>query len=114
MLNLTRISGVTASTIKTIAAKLSELRELYLYADAGIENEGFAALGKGVVSKLNILDLCGCSKLEDQSLIDICTNNHDLRYLNLTWCLALTDRGVSDSIQHISPGLQLLSLFGNL
>ena len=63
MLNLTRIPGLTSETIKAVAVSLQELRELYLYADAAIDNSAFNALADPttcVVTKLTILDLCGC------------------------------------------------------
>jgi len=63
VLNLTRISGVTCEAVKQIATKLPQLRELFLYADSGVSNEGFAALADestSVVKKLEILELCGC------------------------------------------------------
>jgi hypothetical protein len=108
---------VTAASLIQIAKSLPSLRELYLYADAGIDNKGFAALADpavSVVRNLTLLDVCGCSMLEDESLVGICELNHHLRYLNLSWCLALTDHSIVDGIPRLIDGLTLLSLFGNL
>ena len=53
-------------------------------------------------------------RLSDESLIGICRNNPNLVYLNLTWCLTLTDAGIVDGIcKELVKGLNLLSLFGN-
>ena len=53
-------------------------------------------------------------RLTDDSLIGICKLNPGLTYLNLTWCLALTDKGIQEGIcKHLSKGLNLLSLYGN-
>ena len=53
-------------------------------------------------------------RLSDDSLIGICKLNPNLTYLNLTWCLSLTDRGIVEGIcKHLEKGLNLLSLYGN-
>ena len=35
----------------------------------------------------------------------------NLKYLNITWCLALTDRGIVEGVSKLE-GLDLLSVFG--
>lgn len=121
-MNLTRIHGVTAATLKTLSTRLPNLRELYLYADAEIDDSGFTALSstESVITKLTTLDLCGCQLISDNNVINICIKNPHLRYLNLTWCLRLTDRAISEGIcgqteqgPNLKDGLTLLSLFGN-
>ena len=75
VLNLTRINGVTSQAIKDIAVSLPDLRELYLYADASIDDEAFKCLSNpetSVITKLVTLDLCGCQLTEDESIIGIC------------------------------------------
>jgi F-box and leucine-rich repeat protein 2/20 len=122
VLNLTRIDGVTSAAISAVSQHLPQLRELYLYANAGIADSAFFQLGSdaSVVRNLEILDLCGCQLLEDDSLISLCRSNPRLSILNLTWCIRVTDKGIvegvcgqSGEIYHINDGLELLSLFGN-
>ena len=43
----------------------------------------------------------------------LCRRNKALVYLNLTWCLALTDIGIVDGVCTLPNGLNLLSMFGN-
>ena len=63
---------------------------------------------------MEVLELCGMQRLSDESLIGICRLNPGLTYLNLTWCLALTDRGIVEGVcKHLERGLNLLSLYGN-
>lgn len=67
----------------------------------------------GVVTKLEKIDLCGCQRLSDASLTNLCVNNPGLTYLNLTWCLSITDLGITEGICALPNGLNLLGLFGN-
>ena len=53
-------------------------------------------------------------RLSDISLIGLCRHNPNLTYLNLSWCLTLTDKGIVEGIcAYLTKGLNLLSLFGN-
>lgn len=141
ILNLTRIANVTDACIESVAHCLPELRELYLYADSQLSDKAFQHLShpqsskcsafevstrmdmrtnllivvcnKGVVRKLEKIDLCGCQRLSDQSLIQLCLNNQNsLVSLNLTWCLEITDRGIQEGVA-VLDSLDLLSMFGN-
>lgn len=46
-------------------------------------------------------------------MIQLCLNNPDLGYLNLTWCTSISDRAVIEGVAQLPNGLTLLSLFGN-
>ena len=117
ILNLTRITLITDDSLKAIVTNLEQLRELYLYANSQLSDQAFSYLADSelsIVNKLEILDLCGMQRLSDESLIGICRNNPNLTYLNLSWCLALTDKGIVEGIcTSLVKGLNLLSLFGN-
>ena len=67
----------------------------------------------GKVRKLEIVDLCGMQRLSDESLIGLCKLNPQLLSLNLTWCLALTDKAFTDGLSKLVKGMTLLSVFGN-
>ena len=63
--------------------------------------------------KLEKIDLCGCQRLSDASLAQLCLNNSaSLVSLNLTWCLSITDQGILSGVAHLD-NLELLSMFGN-
>ena len=66
-----------------------------------------------MVRKLEAIDLCGCQRLSDSSLTQLCLNNQtSLVSLNLTWCLSITDQGILGGVAHLD-NLELLSMFGN-
>ena len=62
--------------------------------------------------KMEFLDFCGCKLLMDESLIEMTKNFKNLKYLNLTWCLNLTDRSVVEGVSKYLDKLNLLSVFG--
>ena len=63
--------------------------------------------------KLEKIDLCGCQRLSDASLTQLCLNNSaSLVSLNMTWCLSITDQGILSGVAHLD-NLELLSMFGN-
>ena len=51
VLNLTRLVNISDDSIKVVAECLSELRELYLYADAQLSDEAFKHLANSELSK---------------------------------------------------------------
>ena len=84
---------VSEKAMDKVGEKLSKLEYLNLYANAEIAAEGFQALAQsrkpfiftfGVAyHKLKFLDLCGCKKLTDDNVVQLCKNFPDLTYLNL-------------------------------
>jgi len=63
-----------------------------------------------LLSNLTFLDLCGAQNLSDNGLVCI-SRCRGLTYLNLTWCVRVTDTGVVAIVQGCQS-LELLSLFG--
>uniref|UniRef100_A0A7S3CJI8 F-box/LRR-repeat protein 15-like leucin rich repeat domain-containing protein n=1 Tax=Strombidium rassoulzadegani TaxID=1082188 RepID=A0A7S3CJI8_9SPIT len=80
-----------------------------------IQDSGFRDLGLSAKEmKLQFLDLCGCKFISDPSLILICQNSPLLEYLNLTWCLSITDRAIVEGVAKFLSKLNLLSVYGLL
>ena len=63
-------------------------------------------------TKLQFLDLCGCKELLDDTVIQLSKSFPELRYLNLTWCVSLTDRAITDGVGKHLQNLDLLSVYG--
>eukprot|EP00347_Sterkiella_histriomuscorum_P014091 403362200 len=110
-LNITRIPKITKKSMESIAS-LKNLEYLNLYANSEISDNGFQILAQSQFHKLTFLDFCGCKYLSDDSVIALCKNYPDLTYLNLTWCVSLTDKGIVDGITAYLSKLNLLSLYG--
>lgn len=103
-LNLTRMPMITHRGVrKALYSSPETLEDLNLYASAGVTQipslDHFAKLRK--------IDLCG-SKIGDEQLLKLgkCTQ---LECVNLTWCINITDTGVSGLA---STKIHYLSLFG--
>lgn len=48
----------------------------------------------------------------DDSIIKMTQNFVNLKYLNLTWCLNLTDRSIVEGVSKYLNKLNLLSVYG--
>ena len=110
-LDLTRCVRITDIGINYITDRKDTLESLLLYADAQLTSSAYSAIAQ--LSQLRRLDLCGHENLETKQLIDILNNCTGLEYLNLTWCVRLTDEVLTEIVQndrlaHVS----YLSLFG--
>ena len=86
------------------------LHTLNLYATPLLGKRGFRQIA--ALENLTWLDLCGAQQLTDDALGEIADACVLLRYLNLSWCLAVTDVGVTKVCKQC-PGLELLSVHGN-
>ena len=109
VLNLTRLNKITEKSLELVP-NLPLLEEIYLYACSQLTDEALRHLAQ--LSRLRVLELCGCQLLSDESLVQVCRNNSDLHYLNLTWCLNVTDTAMLEGVATLR-NLSLLSLFGN-
>ncbi len=61
---------------------------------------------------MQFLDFCGCKLILDDSIIEMTRNFVNLKYLNLTWCLNLTDRSIVEGVSKHLNKLNLLSVYG--
>ena len=113
-LNLTRIPQFTEAGLVHVAkAGLSNLEYLNLYANSNIADSGFMTFAaESGCKKLQFLDLCGCKFLSDESAIQISISFPELRFLNLTWCVALNDSAMVDGVAKHLTKLDLLSIYG--
>ena len=86
VLNLTRMEGITDKSIEYISDRTPKLKELYLYACAQISDKAFKYLSESEITKLELLEVCGCADLKDDTFAAICARNPSLHSINLTWC----------------------------
>ena len=94
-----------------LSPKLSvTLTKLNLYASPLLGHTPFRCIT--TLSNLTWFDICGAQGLSDEALIEIADGCEKLKYLNLSWCLAVTDVGVT-SICKSCKNLELLSVHGN-
>lgn len=107
-LNITRCTKLSDSGLQYILRKCSSLKSLNLYALSSFTDEVYKNMS--LLSQLRFLDLCGAQNLSDLGLVCIAKCNY-LVYLNLTWCVRVTDVGVT-AIAEGCTSLELLSLFG--
>ncbi|KAM7265598.1 hypothetical protein ACFE04_003281 [Oxalis oulophora] len=134
-LDLTRCVKLTDSGLQHILHESSALQSLNLYALSGYAmsatvnsfeyfsvscyiSNWFAISSFtdkaykriSLLPNLKFLDLCGSQNLSDEGLSCI-AKCKDLVSLNLTWCVRVTDAGVT-AVAHGCPSLEFLSLFG--
>ena len=109
-LDLTRCTEVTDVGINMLT-DLS-LETLLLYADAQLGQSGMAALCH--FRHLRRLDLCGIHSLNSGHLIRMIESTGDsLEYLNLSWCINVSDEAVAYIIDNQKlKNIQSLSFFG--
>ncbi|KAI3760546.1 hypothetical protein L1987_50942 [Smallanthus sonchifolius] len=107
-LDITRCIKTTDGGLQQIMVKCSGLKSLNLYALSSFTDVAYKKLL--LLVHLRFLDLCGAQNLSDEGLFSIakCKN---IRTLNLTWCVRVTDGGVI-AIAQGCTSLEYLSLFG--
>lgn len=110
-LDLTRCLEISDVGINHIVG-LSHLEVLLLYADAQLSRSAYQAIGQLPV--LRKLDLCGHENLDTESLMDILKGcGGSLEYLNLSWCVSLTDPVLDGIVAHARlKRIKYLSIFG--
>ncbi|KAL9240184.1 hypothetical protein vseg_014432 [Gypsophila vaccaria] len=106
-LNVTRCVKITDGGLKCILSKCLSLQSLNLYALSSLTDEVYTKIS---LRQLKFLDLCGAQNLTDQGLSCIAKCNN-LISLNLTWCVRITDVGVT-ALAEGCKFLEYLSLFG--
>ncbi|KAL6629489.1 hypothetical protein ACP70R_029254 [Stipagrostis hirtigluma subsp. patula] len=107
-LNITRCVKLTDDGLREVLQKCSSLESLNLYALSSFTDKVYKEIGS--LAYLTFLDLCGAQNLTDDGLACI-SRCGGLTYLNLTWCVRVTDAGVV-AIAQGCRSLELLSLFG--
>lgn len=107
-LNITRCVKLTDDGFQEVLRKCSSLESLNLYALSSFTDKVYKEIGS--LANLTFLDLCGSQNLTDDGLACI-SRCGGLTYLNLTWCICVTDVGVV-AIAQGYRSLELLSLFG--
>ncbi|KAK1412861.1 hypothetical protein QVD17_34430 [Tagetes erecta] len=107
-LDITRCVKITDGGLQRVMVKCSGLKSLNLYALSSFTDVVYKKLLH--LAHLRFLDLCGAQNLSDDGLLSIakCKN---IRTLNLTWCVRVTDVGVI-AIAQGCTSLEYLSLFG--
>ncbi|GJT44202.1 F-box protein isoform X1 [Tanacetum coccineum] len=107
-LDITRCIKITDGGLQHVMVKCSGLKSLNLYALSSFTDEAYKKIS--LLAHLEFLDLCGAQNLSDEGLFCIakCKN---IRTLNLTWCVRVTDVGVI-AIAEGCTSLEYLSLFG--
>jgi hypothetical protein len=111
-LDLTRCLEISDIGVNYLSEKLQSLESLLLYADSHLGYSSMSALSQ--LQKLRRIDLCGIPSLASSGLIEILkASGNSIEYLNLSWCVNLTEDAISFIVQHQSlPNIQSLSLFG--
>ncbi|PWA95553.1 RNI-like superfamily protein [Artemisia annua] len=109
-LDITRCIKITDGGLQHVMVKCSGLKSLNLYALSSFTDEAYKKIS--LLAHLEFLDLCGAQNLSDEGLFCIakCKN---IRTLNLTWCVRVTDVGVI-AIAEGCTSLEYLSLFGTV
>ncbi|KAF5785683.1 putative leucine-rich repeat domain superfamily [Helianthus annuus] len=107
-LDITRCVKITDGGLQHVMVKCSGLKSLNLYALSSFTDGVYKKML--LLAHLRFLDLCGAQNLSDEALFSIakCKN---IRTLNLTWCVRVTDAGVI-AIGQGCTSLEFLSLFG--
>ena len=109
-LDLTRLRQVTDDALSGAILALPRLERVNLYACPQLSDRSYVFFS--ALQKLNFLDLCGAENLSDGGLQAIAECKH-LEYLNLSWCVKVTDEGVVP-LARGCQFLTLLSVHGNL
>ncbi|XP_056684509.1 F-box protein At3g58530 isoform X2 [Spinacia oleracea] len=91
-LNITRCIKLSDSGLQYILQKCSSLKSLNLYALSSFTDDVYKNMSH--LAQLRFLDLCGAQNLSDHGLMCIAKCNY-LVYLNLSWCVRVTDAGVT-------------------
>jgi hypothetical protein len=109
-IDLTRCLGISDVGINYIVSDKIEV--LLLYADSQLTSSAYEAIAG--CRNLKRLDLCGHSNLDTSHVIDILKACGDkIEYLNLTWCVALTDELIDFIVESNSlTNITYLSVFG--
>ncbi|XP_076942572.1 F-box protein At3g58530 [Bidens hawaiensis] len=107
-LDITRCVKITDGGLQHVIVKCTGLKSLNLYALSSFTDGVYKKMS--LLTDLKFLDLCGAQNLSDEGLFSIakCKN---IRTLNLTWCVRVTDAGVI-AIAQGCTNLEFLSLFG--
>ena len=109
-LDLTRCLGVSDIGINHIV--IPSLHSLLLFADSQLRSSSYEAIASN--PSWRSLDFCGHSNLSSRdiiSIVDAC--GHNLEYLNLTWCVELTNEVITHILESKTLGkIKYLSLFG--
>ena len=104
--------ALTDAGILKISA-LKKLRELKLKRCSELSAEAVTNLFKDneSLSKLQILDMAECARIDDTSLTAVAERCNDLKELRVCWCWDISDEGVQ-SILDNCPRLTILDLTG--
>lgn len=92
-IDLDRCYKVTSASVNELLHRCPELRELRLNMCGQIDDECFANMERDQYQNLRSLDLTGCSRITDESVLHIATAAPRLRTLVLAKCPNITDRG---------------------
>ena len=109
-LDLTRCPLITDIGLNFIVSQ--KLEVLLLYADSQLSASSYDAIAE--CTSMRKLDLCGHSNLDSHLMINILRScGSTLEYLNLSWCVGLTDEVIDFVINSRSlRDVKYLSLFG--
>jgi len=126
LLDITRCVKLSDDGLVHITGSCLDLQVLNLYAISTFTDRSLGSIGR--LKHLRVLDMCGMHLLTDEGLRMIAEGGEnregegeargsrtfsDLRSLNLTWCVKITDAGVA-SVAERCRRLELLSLHGIL
>ena len=112
-IDLTRCNKITDIGINYLCESGKHTIEtLLLYANSSLGTSSYCAIAQ--LEQLKRLDLCGHENLTSSDLICILgTSGDKVEYLNLSWCVSLTDLAVADFVENTRLGcIEYLSLFG--
>ncbi|KAL3141416.1 hypothetical protein ABBQ32_004985 [Trebouxia sp. C0010 RCD-2024] len=107
--DLTRCMEVTVKGYIAIATGCRQLQTLRMYACANVNDAVLQACGQ-LLPELRVLDICGAHMATDEGAKAL-ARCHKLEVINFTWCVQLTDEGVTP-VAAGCPNLKSLSLHG--
>ncbi|KAK0393091.1 hypothetical protein QR680_000051 [Steinernema hermaphroditum] len=133
-LNITGVTG-TLNALRSLGESLPKLKTIIYKDMATLGEKSFWYLFRSSGSSIKVVDLSGCrrllgrcfklfsknletvrldgcSRIDDETIEDICLRSSNVRELRLNWCLKVTDESISLITRNLMD-LEILSLCGD-
>jgi len=110
------MSEVSNECILNLVKCGGNVEQLSLCQCTNISQSGFMAICSAYASSLTNIDLRGTS-INDEALTNLMSCCHNIvqrGYLNLSWCLSVTDKGFINALKHFGPRLKVLKAYNTL
>jgi len=110
------MSEISNDCILNLVKCGGNVEQLSLNQCANISQSGFMAISSAYASNLTNIDLKGTSINDEalSTLISCCHNIVNRGYLNLSWCLSVTDKGFISALKHFGTRLRVFNAYNTL